>query len=131
MRSLGKIIPVSVVVVIIVCLFLDSGIKKSILKQSLNEELVENLIVGEYVELPDSTYIICTSENIRSVKVLDRYVFSSIFGTSSSVEFVVELSVYDLDISTDGRLKLDYYSESPCRWVVDSCWLNKDIDIHD
>ena len=131
MRSLGKIIPVSILVVLIICLFLDGGIKKAVLKQSLNEELVEKLIVGSYVELPENTYIICTSENIRNVKVVRKDVFSSIFGTSSSVQFEVELSVFDLNICTEGRLKLYYSSNSPYKWVVDNCWLNEDIDIHD
>lgn len=135
MRNLGKIIPISVIIVLIICAVMDSNIKKSALRKSITEELVEELIIGSYAEIPNyddtpnNAYIICTSENIEHLIIDEVYVYSGIFGKSASVEFRVVLYVNGLYIGTNGKLELDYSSHSPCKWIVDRCWLNDNFEI--
>lgn len=129
MRNLWKIIIIAVITSFITCYVMDKCIKKKALNNSLNEELVENLIVGSYIELPDNTYIVCTEENIKNITINDKYVYTGLFGTSANVEFTIEASTYRFDISTEGRIKLNYSSHARCKWVVDRWWLSDDIDI--
>lgn len=132
MRNLWKIISISLIIVIATCAILDFNIKKLVLKQSVNEDLVKNLIVGTSVKMDYSDqHIICTSENIESIKIEDVYVNTSIFGTTASVSYSVILSVYDLHISTNGMLSLNYSSDSPCGWTVRNSSISNKIDILD
>ena len=129
MRSLGKIIPISVIVVIILCINLDSIIKKTVMKNSIDEDLVKYLITGSYIDLSGNSDIILTNDNIESVTINDVYISSSIFGTSASVSYTVDISTNELYVFTNGLLKLTYSPDSPCKWGVDSSWINKHVDL--
>ena len=136
MRSLGKIIPISIISVLIICAILNSAIKKAAYKNSIDETLVENLLDGVYVELPNysdtpnDAYVIFTGENIDSVIIDDVYLFTGLFGTSASINCSVNFTIWDSDACARGYLKLNYNSNSPCKWVVDS-WSFKDFEIYE
>ncbi len=131
MNNIWNKVPALLIIVLVVCLFINHSVKKKAFENSINEELVENLIIGSFVEAAPDTdvYIICTEENIEHVEIEESYVSMSIFGPHASVTFDVDLSVNGLYLCTNGRLSLDYSNESPCGWLIDSVWINKDAEV--
>lgn len=67
--SIKKNISVIIVVLLVICLFMNHRIKISSIENSVDEELVKNLIVGEYSQISEDTneYLICTKDNVESV----------------------------------------------------------------
>ena len=64
--SIKKNISVIIVVLLVICLFMNHRIKISSIENSVDEELVKNLIVGEYSQISEDTneYLICTKDNV-------------------------------------------------------------------
>lgn len=53
--SIKKNISVIIVVLLVICLFMNHRIKISSIENSVDEELVKNLIVGEYSQISEDT----------------------------------------------------------------------------
>lgn len=133
MNSVWNKIPAMLIIILIACLFINHSVKKNALENSIDEDLVKELIVGSYVEVGHDTdlYTICTEENIERLEIDKSSVSMGLFGPSASVSYNVDLYVGDLSISTNGRLGLEYSDNSPCHWVVTSRWIDSSYEILD
>ena len=125
MRNIWEFILASLIIVLGLCFVLGSIIKTQSLKESIDEDLVANMIVGSYVELSDNAYLICTDENIERIRIKDIDISPDVIGATATVDFCVVISTSDSDIHTKGRLRLKYSAHSPYKWVVDKCLLDE------
>ena len=102
-----KNISIIIVVLFVVCVFINHKIKVSLIENSVDAELVKNLIVGEYSQISKDTneYLICTKDNVESVTITDKYITWDWFSRTALIDFNVVLKTGGGKIETTGSLQ--------------------------
>lgn len=119
--SIKKNISVIIVVLLVICLFMNHRIKISSIENSVDEELVKNLIVGEYSQISEDTneYLICTKDNVESVTITDKFVTWDWFSRTALIDFNVILESGGKKVETTGYLNIHFDKEKPSKWRVE------------
>ena len=114
-------ISVIIVVLLVICLFMNHRIKISSIENSVDEELVKNLIVGEYSQISEDTneYLICTKDNVESVTITDKFVTWDWFSRTALIDFKVILESGGKKVETTGYLDINFDKKEPSKWRVE------------
>lgn len=121
-----KNISIIIVVLFVVCVFINHKIKVSLIENSVDAELVKNLIVGEYSQISKDTneYLICTKDNVESVTITDKYITWDWFSRTALIDFNVVLKTGGEKIETTGYLDINFAPKKPARWRVEQGYIS-------
>ncbi|RHV11024.1 hypothetical protein DXB77_07495 [Clostridium sp. OM05-9] len=123
--SIKKNISVIIVILLVICIFMNHRIKISAIENSVDEELVKNLIIGEYSQISDDTseYLICTKDNIKNVTITNKYVTWDWFSRAALIDFSVILESEGKKFETTGYLGINFDKKKPSKWRVEQGYI--------
>lgn len=104
---------------------MNHRIKISAIENSVDEELVKNLIIGEYSQISDDTseYLICTKDNIKNVTITNKYVTWDWFSRAALIDFSVILESEGKKVETTGYLGINFDKKKPSKWRVEQGYI--------
>ena len=119
-NSIRIAMPFIVIVVLILCLFINHSIKKKAFDDAVDETLIKHLMVGASTEISkdDFGYLICTEDNIKNISITRKSVHIGLFSRKVLVDFDITVETAGKTVNTTGALSLDYDKNKKTRWRV-------------
>ena len=120
--SIGKNATIMIIVLFVICIFMNNKIKLYAMESSIDEELIKNLIVGEYNLRSENSneYVICTKDNVENIVITNKYVSWIWFSYEALVDFDVTLKSGGEKIKTTGFLNMKFNTKEPLKWSVNN-----------
>lgn len=120
--SIGKNATIMIIVLFVICIFMNNKIKLHAMESSIDEELIKNLIVGEYNLRSENSneYVICTKDNVENIVITNKYVSWIWFSYEALVDFDVTLKSGGEKIKTTGFLHMKFNTKEPLKWSVNN-----------
>lgn len=120
--SIGKNATIMIIVLFVICIFMNNKIKLYAMESSIDEELIKNLIVGEYNLRSENSneYVICTKDNVENIVITNKYVSWIWFSYEALVDFDVTLKSGGEKIKTTGFLHMKFNTKEPLKWSVNN-----------
>ena len=120
--SIGKNATIMIIVLFVICIFMNNKIKLYAMESSIDEELIKNLIVGEYNLRSENSneYVICTKDNVENIVITNKYDSWIWFSYEALVDFDVTLKSGGEKIKTTGFLHMKFNTKEPLKWSVNN-----------
>lgn len=126
-------IPIIIIIVIIICLFLNHSIKKKAFDNAVDEKLIRSLMACTYEDTKDNEigYVICTDDNITDISNIDNHIHLGIIDKSVTSIFDITIESNGKRIETKGYLGIKYDKNAKTKWEVTSRSLGDKMTVYE